>query len=66
MLNMAHRLLKVSEVRERLSISNATLYRRVSDDPKFPPILKIGRSSFVAEDALDRYIEGLVAEAQAA
>lgn len=56
---MPNRLLKIPEARERLNVSNATFYRRLKDDPRFPKLLKIGSSSFISERALEDYIEAL-------
>lgn len=51
------RLIKAKELRNRLSISNATLYRRIKDDPNFPKLIKQGRTTLFDEYEVERYIE---------
>lgn len=59
------RLIKAKELRNRLSISNATLYRRIKDDPNFPKPIKQGRTTLFDEYELERYIELIKAGAYA-
>lgn len=51
--------IKLKSLTEKLTISRATLYRRINEDPKFPKPIKIGRDTVFCSDDVDSYINEL-------
>lgn len=54
------RLLRLEEVVEKISLSRATIYRRLRTDATFPRPRRCGPNSIrFLEHEIDRWIEGL-------
>lgn len=58
------RLIDIPTLKERLGIrGNATVYRRIKDDPRFPRPVKVGNLTRFVDADVTRYIEELASEA---
>lgn len=55
-------LIDIHDLKTRLGIrGNATVYRRLKDDPRFPRPVKIGKLTRFVDTDVTRYIEELAA-----
>ena len=66
MVQIHNRALRIKHVREITSLSNATIWRRVKDDPKFPKAYKQGHCTCWDSEELIAYLDACKASRRGA